>query len=141
MVLGEGGQRFLELTTIEFPPATPESMALMHESRYRVEKAWREFMTTTRSSSDRSGPSHLSRTATTSSTVDTAMKVVELFRFVLPANLMGLPAACVRDGRRERAADGRPDHGDTLPRRPLPRRGRGRRETQSGVLTPIDPRA
>ena len=36
----------MELTTIEFPPATPESMALMHESRYRVEKAWREFMTT-----------------------------------------------------------------------------------------------
>ena len=26
---------------------------------------------------------------------ETAMKVVELFRFVMPANLMGLPAACV----------------------------------------------
>ena len=52
-LMGEDAQRFLELTKIEFPPATPESMALMHESRYRVEKAWREFMTTIRWSSGR----------------------------------------------------------------------------------------
>ena len=36
--MGEGGRRFLELTNIEFPPVTSESAALMHESRYRVEK-------------------------------------------------------------------------------------------------------
>ena len=31
---------------MEFPPPTPESMALMHETRYKIARAWREFLTT-----------------------------------------------------------------------------------------------
>jgi amidase len=140
MVLGEGGQRFLELTTIEFPPATPESMALMHESRYKVEKAWRQFMTTYplivgpvwTQPPFAHGYDIIDR--------DTAMKVVELFRFIMPANLMGLPAACVPTG----VANGLPTGVQimgTLFREDLCLDAAQAVEHELGVLTPIDPRA
>jgi amidase len=138
-ILGAGGQRFLELTEIEYPPATPESMALMHESRYKVEKAWREFMTTyplvvgpvwTQPPFEH-GYDIIDR--------DTAMKVVELFRFVMPANLMGLPAACVATG----VANGLPTGVQvmgTLFREDLCLDAAEAIENIVGVLTPIDPR-
>src|SRR5664280_1593693 len=138
-LLGAEGQRFLELTNIEYPPATPESMALMHESRYRVEKAWREFMTTY--------PLVVGPVWTQPPfehgydiiDVDTAMKVVELFRFVMPANLMGLPAACVPTG----VANGLPTGVQimgTLFRDDLCLDAAQAVEREIGVLTPIDPR-
>lgn len=137
--MGEEGQRFLELTTVEFPPATPESMALMHESRYRVEKAWRGFMTTY--------PLVVGPVWTQPPfehgfdilDIDSAMKVVELFRFVMPANLMGLPAACVATG----VANGLPTGVQvmgTLFRDDLCLDAAEAIEGEVGVLTPIDPR-
>lgn len=138
-LLGAGGRRFLELAYIEYPPATPESMALMHESRYKVEKAWREFMTTyplvvgpvwTQPPFEH-GYDIISG--------DTAMKVVELFRFVMPANLMGLPAACVASG----VANGLPTGVQimgTLFRDDLCLDAAEAIENVVGVLTPIDPR-
>jgi amidase len=139
MFLGEGGRRFLELTEIEFPPATPESMALMHGSRFRVEMAWREFMTTyplvvgpvwTQPPFEH-GYDIIDR--------DTAMRVIELFRFVMPANLMGLPAACVATG----VANGLPTGVQvmgTLFREDLCLDAAEAIEDVVGVLTPIDPR-
>jgi len=139
MILGAGGQRFLELAYIEYPPATGESMALMHESRYKVEKAWREFMTTyplvvgpvwTQPPFEH-GYDIIDR--------DSAMKVVELFRFVMPANLMGLPAACVATG----VANGLPTGVQvmgTLFREDLCLDAAEAIEDAVGVLTPIDPR-
>ncbi len=139
MFLGEGGRRFLELADIEYPPSTPESMALMHESRYKVEKAWREFMTTyplivgpvwTQPPFEL-GYDIIDR--------DTAMKVVELFRFIMPANLMGLPAACVATG----VANGLPTGVQimgTLFRDDLCLDAAQVVEHEVGVLTPIDPR-
>jgi amidase len=140
MFLGDGGQRFLELTTIEYPPATPETMALMHESRYKVEKAWREFMTTYplivgpvwTQPPFAHGYDIIDR--------DTAMKVVELFRFIMPANLMGLPAACVPTG----VANGLPTGVQimgTLFRDDLCLDAAQAVENEIGVLTPIDPRS
>jgi len=138
-LLGADGRRFLELTTVEYPPATPQSMALMHESRYKVEKAWREFMTTyplvvgpvwTQPPFEH-GYDIIDR--------DTAMKVVELFRFVMPANLMGLPAACVATG----VANGLPTGVQvmgTLFRDDLCLDAAEAIENTVGVLTPIDPR-
>ena len=139
MILGAGGQRFLELTEIEYPPATPESMALMHASRFRVEKAWREFMAAhplvvgpvwTQPPFEH-GYDIVDR--------DTALKVVELFRFVMPANLMGLPAACVATG----VANGLPTGVQvmgTLFREDLCLDAAEAIEDTVGVLTPIDPR-
>jgi amidase len=139
MLLGEGGQRFLELATVEFPPATPESMALMHESRYKVEKAWRQFMTTYplivgpvwTQPPFAHGYDIIDR--------DTAMKVVELFRFIMPANLMGLPAACVATGIANGLPTGVQIMG-TLFREDLCLDAAEAIERSVGVLTPIDPR-
>jgi amidase len=139
MILGAGGQRFLELADIEYPPATPESMALMHESRYKAEKAWREFMATyplvvgpvwTQPPFEH-GYDIIDR--------DTAMKVVELFRFIMPANIFGLPAACVATG----VANGLPTGVQvmgTLFREDLCLDAAEAIENTVGVLTPIDPR-
>ena len=44
--MGEGGRRFLELTDIGLEPASAESIVAMFQSRYRVARAWREFLTT-----------------------------------------------------------------------------------------------
>jgi amidase len=138
-VLGTDAQRFLELTTIEFPPATPQSMALMHESRYRVEKAWREFMTTYPLIV---GPVWTQPPFEHGYDIidgETAMKVVELFRFIMPANLMGLPAACVPTG----VANGLPTGVQvmgTLFREDLCLDAAEAIENSVGVLTPIDPR-
>jgi amidase len=138
-ILGADGQRFLELTTVEYPPATAESMALMHESRYKVEKAWREFMATyplvvgpvwTQPPFEH-GYDIIDR--------DTAMKVVELFRFVMPANLMGLPAACVATGVANGLPTGIQVMG-TLFREDLCLDAAEAIENTVGVLTPIDPR-
>jgi amidase len=139
MILGADGQRFLELTEIEFPPATPESAALMHQSRYRVEKAWREFMATY--------PLVVGPVWTQPPfehgydliSVETAQKVVELFRFVMPANLMGLPAACVATGVANDLPTGVQVMG-TLFREDLCLDAAEAIEGVVGVLTPIDPR-
>jgi amidase len=138
-VMGPDAQRFLELTNIEYPPATLESMALMHETRFRVEKAWRKFMTTY--------PLVVGPVWTQPPfehgydiiDVDSAMKVVELFRFVMPANLMGLPAACVPTG----VANGLPTGVQvmgTLMRDDLCLDAAEAIEGVLGVITPIDPR-
>jgi amidase len=137
--MGPDAQRFLELTNVEYPPATLESMALMHEARYRVEKAWRGFMTTY--------PLVVGPVWTQPPfehgwdiiDADNALKVVELFRFVLPANLMGLPAACVATG----VANGLPTGVQvigTLLREDLCLNAAEAIEEVVGVLTPIDPR-
>jgi len=139
-LMGEGGQRFLEYTTIEFPPATPESMALMHESRYKVEKAWRGFMT------DYPlivGPVWTQPPFAHGFDIidrDSAMKVVELFRFIMPANLMGLPAACVPTGLANGLPTGVQIMG-TMYRDDLCLDAAQAVEDAIGVLTPIDPRA
>jgi amidase len=68
------------------------------------------------------------------------MKVVELFRFVMPANLMGLPAACVPTGIANDLPTGVQVIG-TLMRDDLCLDAAEAIEDIVGVLTPIDPRA
>ncbi len=138
MFMGDEGQRFLELTKIEFP-MTPESLTLMHESRYQVEKAWRGFMT------DYPlivGPVWTQPPFEHGFDIrdqESALKVVELFRFVLPANLMGLPAACVATGESNGLPTGVQVMG-TMYREDLCLDAAEAIERAVGVLTPIDPR-
>ncbi len=139
MLLGEGGQRFLEMTKIEFPEATPSSMAKMHEARYKVEKAWREFMTNYPLIVGPVWTEPPFKHGYDIQDPESAMKVVELFRFVMPANLMGLPAACVATG----VANGLPTGVQvmgTLFRDDLCLDAAEAIENVVGVLTPIDPR-
>ena len=137
--MGEGGRRFLELTMVEYPPATDVSMHAMHQERHRVARAWREFMETF--------PLIVGPTWTQPpfehgfdiADVDCAMRVAEMFRFVLPANLLGLPAACVATG----VANGLPTGVQvigTLFREDLCLDAAEVIERAVGTLTPIDPR-
>ncbi len=137
--MGEGGRRFLELAFVEFPPATPESMSLMFESRYRVARAWREFLTTYPLIV---GPTWTQPPFELGFDIqdhESAMKVVELFRFILPANILGLPAACVPTGVANGLPTGAQIIGDLF-REDLCLNAAEAIEQAVGVLTPIDPR-
>ncbi len=136
--IGDDGRRFLELTTVEFP-MTDEALYVMHQTRFAVERAWREFM--------ESYPLIVGPTWTQPpfehgfdiADFDSAMAVSELFRFVLPANLMGLPAVCVPTG----VANGLPTGAQiigTMFRDDLCLDAAEAVERALGVLTPIDPR-
>jgi amidase len=139
-LLGEAGQRFLELTSVEFPPLNAETHHQMHQSRYRVARAWREFMA--------DFPLVVGPTWTQPPfahgfdiiDAESAMKVVETFRFVLPANLLGLPAACVPTGVNEGLPTGVQVIG-TLFREDTCLDAAEVVERSVGVFTPIDPRA
>jgi amidase len=139
-LIGEGGRRFLELTDTGFAPSTPEALYVMHQSRWRVAKAWREFMT--------DYPLVVGPTWTQPpfelgfDIVDqeSAFKVVEMVRFTLPANLMGLPAACVPTG----VTNGFPTGAQVIAnlyREDLCLGAARVIEESVGPLTPIDPHA
>jgi len=137
--MGEEGRRFLDLTTVEFPPATPESMALMFENRYTVARAWREFFTTY---SLIIGPTWTQPPFKLGYDIqdeESALRVMELFRFVLPGNLLGLPVACVPTGVTEGFPTGVQVIGDLF-REDLCLSAAEAIEDSVGVLTPIDPR-
>ncbi len=137
--MGEGGQKFLEYTTVEYPPMTPASLAALHEARYRVASAWREFMV--------DYPLVVGPTWTQPpfahgfdiESPETALQVVELFRFVLPGNILGLPAACVPTGVANGLPTGVQVIGDLF-REDLCLNAAEAIEASVGVLTPIDPR-
>ena len=137
-LLGEDGRRFLEMSMVDFA-ATPESLYAMHQKRFAVARSWRAFM--------EDHPLVVGPTWTQPPfehgfdirDAAAARAVNELFRFVLPANLLGLPAVCVPTG----VTDGLPvgaqilaprfrddvclDAGEAI-------------ERELGVITPIDPR-
>jgi amidase len=138
-LIGEGGLRFLELTDGGFPAATPESTTLLHQNRFRVARAWREFFT--------KHPLIVGPTWTQPpfplgfdiADAESALKVVEMVRFVLPANLLGLPAACVPVGFAGETPTGVQIIGDLF-RDDLCLTAAEAIEQSLGVLTPIDPR-
>lgn len=138
-LMGEGGKRFLELAAAAFPTMTPESLELMHESRHSIARAWRQFFV--------DFPLIVGPTWTQPpfelgfdiQDQESAMKVVENFRFVLPANLLGLPAACVPTGIANGFATGAQIIGDLF-RDDLCLDAAEIVEEAVGVLTPIDPR-
>jgi amidase len=137
-VMGDEGRRFLDLSSVEFPPATPESTALMFMARYKVARAWREFLWTY--------PLIVGPVWTQPpfeldfdiKDAESAMKVIELFRFIMPANLLGLPAACVATGVANGLPTGVQVMGDLL-REDLCLNAAEAIEESVGVLTPIDP--
>jgi len=139
LVIGEGGKKFLELTDIGFPPATAESIQRMHQARFAIAKAWRKFLSVY--------PLVVGPTWTQPpfahgfdiESEESAMKVVELFRFVMPANLLGLPAACVPTGVANGFPTGAQIIGDLF-REDLCLDAAEAVEASVGVLTPIDPR-
>ena len=138
-LLGEGGQKFLELTSLMAIPSTRESLYAMHQLRFGVAKAWREFLT--------SYPLIVGPTWTQLAfphgydieSAESAMSVIEGLRFVLPANVLGLPAACVPTGLANGLPTGVQIIGDMF-REDLCLDAAEIVERRLGVMTPIDPR-
>jgi amidase len=139
-LLGDDAKRFIALAGVEFPPYTAESLFVMHQSRWRVASEWRKFMT--------DYPLVVGPTWTQPpfelgfdiADQESNLKVIEMVRFTLPANLMGLPAACVPTG----VANGLPTGAQiiaNLLREDLCLDAARVVEDSVGVLTPIDPRA
>ena len=139
LLLGEDAKRFIQLADAGFAPASAESMFLMHQSRWRVASEWRQFMT--------DYPLVVGPTWTQPpfelgfdvEDAESALKVIEMIRFVLPANLLGLPAACVPTG----IVNGLPTVAQiigNLLREDLCLDAAQVVEESVGVLTPIDPR-
>ncbi len=138
-LLGDGGRRFLELTSLLSSPSTPESLYAMHQFRYGVASTWREFLTRY--------PLIVGPTWTEQpfphgfdiESAESAMSVIERVRFVLPANVLGLPAVCVPTGVANGLPTGVQIIGDSF-REDLCLDAAQIVEESMGVLTPIDPR-
>ncbi len=138
-LMGEEGRRFLDLTHVDFP-ATASTLAAMHEMRYRVARHWRGFLSTYPLIV---GPTWTQPPFELGYDIidqDAALKVMEGYRFVLPANLLGLPAACVPTGLAGGLPTGVQVIGDLF-REDLCLDAAEAVERAVGVLTPIDPRA
>lgn len=138
-LMGEGGKRLLDLTRFDFPPPTPETLARMHQERYRVARGFHQFF-------DRFpvivGPTWTQKPFPLGWDIESpenAAAVMEMFRFVLPANLMGLPAACVPTGVLGGLPTGAQVIGPRF-REDLCLDAAAVIEGAVGVLTPIDPR-
>ncbi|HTT58552.1 MAG TPA: amidase [Acidimicrobiales bacterium] len=137
MVLGPDALRFLELSTEDFA-AVPADPAL-HRTRFGIARAWREFFMTY--------PLIVGPTWTLPAfplgfdiqDKESAMRVLETVRFVLPANLLGLPVACVPVGFAKGLPSGVQVIGDLF-REDLCLNAAEAIEQSLGVLTPIDPR-
>ena len=139
LLLGEDAKRFIQLGDAGFAASSAESMFVMHQSRWRVASTWRQFMT--------EYPLVVGPTWTQPpfelgfdiEDTDSAFKVVEMVRFVLPANLLGLPAACVPTGVVNGLPTGVQIIGNLF-REDLCLDAAQAVEESVGVLTPIDPR-
>jgi len=138
-VIGEGGRTFLEYTTVEYPPVTAMTAFNQHTLRNRVAKAFQNFLF--------DYPLIVGPTWTQPpfplgfdiASKENAWQVVEMFRFVLPANVLGLPAACVPTG----LANGLPTGAQIIGarfREDLCLEAAQIVEDALGVLTPIDPK-
>jgi amidase len=130
---------FLDAGGELIPAPTPESIHATHQLRLEIAVAWATFM--------EQYPVIIGPTWTQQpfshgfdiTSPETSMEVLEMMRFVLPQNLLGIPAVCVPSG----IADGLPTGVQIT--------GRRFREDDClavgalledafGILTPIDPR-
>jgi amidase len=139
MALSEDALRFLDYGTDAFGIPDAAAMSQTHQARLEVAMAWARFMD--------EYPLIVGPTWTQKpfehgfdvASYDNSLATLELMRFVLPQNLLGIPAACVPVGM-----------GDQMPAG-VQITGRRFREDQCleaaqaiedvlGILTPIDPR-
>jgi amidase len=138
-LMGADGRRFLDLTAIDYPELDGAALAAMHQTRYRIARAFQQFF-------ERYplivGPTWTQKPFKLGWDIESAAnanQVMELFRFVLPANLMGLPAACVPTGLFGGLPTGVQVIGPRF-REDLCLDAAQVIERHVGVLTPIDPR-
>jgi len=139
MFMGEGGKAFLDFSNVWDEPQTPESTLEMHRLRYTVGRAWSGFLTDYAAIV---GPTWTQPPFPLGWDVESqenALAVAEMFRFVCPANLLGLPAASVPTG----ITNGLPVGAQIISRRlreDITLDIAADIERALGTFTPIDPR-
>jgi amidase len=98
-LIGQDGATFVTNVNREVPPLDAAAMSMMFVSRHSVARAWSEFQTAyplvLTPTWARLPFEHGFDVATPEGTAAT----LELIRPVLPANLLGLPSACVPAGQ------------------------------------------
>jgi amidase len=138
-VIGEAGRRFLDLADDEMPAIDAEAALAVHQTRFEIAVAWQAMFADYGAIV---GPTWTQPPFPLGFDVESkanAGAVMEMIRFVLPANVLGLPAACVPTG----ITDGLPVGVQVI--------GPGLREDvcldvaeaieeKLGIFTPIDPR-
>jgi amidase len=137
-VIGEDGRRFLDLSDDGAPVPDAETALVMHQTRFEIAAAWRLMFAdygavvgpTWTEPPFPLGWDIVSR--------GNAEAVLEMIRFVLPANVLGLPAACVPTG----VTDGLPVGAQVIApglREDVCLDVAEAVEAQLGVCTPVDP--
>jgi amidase len=138
-LMGEGGRKFLDYTELDFPPETAASAAAMHQARHRIHRGFQQFFAQYPVLVGPVWTQPPFKLGWDIESRENAVEVLNLFRFVLPANLMGLPAACVSTGLANGVPLGVQVIGPRM-REDLCLNAAEAIERQVGVLTPIDPR-
>ncbi len=138
LVLGEDGKKFLSYSEDVYPPIDVSALMVAFSERNAIDREWHDFLTqydvllmpTWTQPPFELGADIVSLAA--------AKGVVEMLRPVLPANLLGLPAAVVPVGM----ADGLPVGAQLVGRRFADLtclNAAQQLETLFGTITPIDP--
>lgn len=138
-VIGEAGRRFLDLADDEAPAPDAEATLAVHQTRFEIAAAWRAMFA---GYGAIVGPTWTQPPFALGFDIESranADAVLEMIRFVLPANVLGLPAACVPTG----VTDGLPVGVQVVA--PVLREDvcldvAAAVEEQLGIFTPIDPR-
>lgn len=139
-VMGEGGRRFLDLATAHLDLPVPDSASefSMHMNRQLIAQGFSRFLASYPLIVGPTWTQKPFRLGFDIESEETARQTLELFRFVLPANVLGLPAACVPTGVRGGLPTGVQVMGGRL-REDLCLDAAEAIERHCGVLTPIDP--
>jgi amidase len=139
MVMGQGGKTFLGHTMTMFPPLDMTQMSPLFVERSTVEREWHRFLHDHDVLLTPTWTQPAFRHDADIESFGGAKATLELMRPVLPANLLGLPAAVVPVG----VADGMPVGAQLTGRRFADLTCLAAAELLEnalGVLTPIDPR-
>jgi amidase len=97
-VIGEAGRRFLDLSDPGAPTPDAAATLAVHQTRFEIGAAWQAMFADYGAIV---GPTWTQPPFRLGSDIESqanADAVMEMIRFVLPANLLGLPAACVPTG-------------------------------------------
>ncbi|HNJ96912.1 MAG TPA: amidase [Ilumatobacteraceae bacterium] len=139
MVMGPDGIKFLNYAEEVFPQLSIGELVACYTDRNRVDKEWHTFLTEYDVLLIPTWTQPPFELGADVASLEGAKATLELLRPVLPANLLGLPAAVVPVGM----ADGTPVGAQVVGRRYSDLTCLAvaeRLEQAKGVLTPIDPR-
>lgn len=98
MVMGEGGKRFLSYATDVFPPVDLATFTSLFPMRLHVEKEWHRFLNDYDVLLTPTWTQPAFEHGADIASLDGARATLDTMRPVLPANLLGLPAAIVPVG-------------------------------------------